>query len=271
MALIKDKNGIYIKEESVSVDTRFSNEMQNNWFDIEDQSWWFKYRADVIEKVSSFFFSHDKLVIDIGGGNGYTTSYLHNKGYNVGLLEPSYQACLNGKKRDIPFIIYGSVEELDERYDQFMLLDVLEHIEDDDSFLDIIYDKTNNGGYLLVTVPAFMSLWNREDVITGHFRRYTKSQLHEKLLNHGFEVMFENYFFSFLYAPIKVIRVWLGELKKNKTISESANDVPKKEFLWGNSFVYRVLSFFEKWEIKRLLAGKRIPFGSSVIVVARKR
>ncbi len=48
MALVKDKNGIYIKGESISVDTRFSSEMQNNWFDIEDQSWWFKYRADVL-------------------------------------------------------------------------------------------------------------------------------------------------------------------------------------------------------------------------------
>ena len=265
-----DKNGIYIDGEEYKSDTQFSSDVQNNLFEIEDKSWWFQYRAKVIESFASVYFDKTKLTVDIGGGNGYTTSILSKLGFNMGLLEPSYQACVNGKKRQIPYVKNGSIEDMDHPIDQYMLLDVLEHIEDDDKFLDLIYGKMNLGGVLLITVPAFMSLWSREDLIAGHFRRYKKDEICDKLVNHGFEVLYENYFFSFLYVPVKILRVWLGRFKKRNLGEVDNSEGSTNDLMLDNSFVYKILGRVEKLELKRLINRKSVPFGSSIIIVCKK-
>ena len=261
-----DKNGIYIDGEEYKSDTQFSSDVQNNLFEIEDKSWWFQYRAKVIESFASVYFDKTKLTIDIGGGNGYTTSILSRLGFNMGLLEPSYQACVNGKKRQIPYVKNGSIEDMDHPIDQYMLLDVLEHIEDDDFFLDVIYEKLNLGGVLLITVPAFMSLWSREDLNAGHF----KAEICEKLVNHGFEVLYESYFFSFLYVPVMIFRVWAGQFKKLFFMKGDNNERSTNDLMLGNSFVYKFLRWAEKFELNRLINRKIVPFGSSIVIVCKK-
>lgn len=150
--------------------TQFSVEHQNRLFELEDKSWWFKYRASVISRIASEYFDKSSLTLDIGGGNGYTTSQMAKKGFKMGLLEPSYQAFLNGKKRGIELVINGSIEDIETPQIQYTLLDVLEHIKDDDEFLEVIKSRLTENGLLLLTVPAYMSLWSEEDVKAGHFR-----------------------------------------------------------------------------------------------------
>jgi 2-polyprenyl-3-methyl-5-hydroxy-6-metoxy-1,4-benzoquinol methylase len=58
-----------------------------------------------------------------------------------------------------------------------VLLDVLEHIDDDDTFLAHLVGKMAPGARLLVTVPALPRLWSRWDELLGHRRRYTKRTL----------------------------------------------------------------------------------------------
>ena len=57
------------------------------------------------------------------------------------------------------------------------LLDVLEHQEDDKTFLQDLVGKMRPGSMLLLTVPALQSLWSQWDVALGHFRRYDKNSL----------------------------------------------------------------------------------------------
>lgn len=38
------------------VDTAYSGETQDYWFRVEDSSWWFSYRAKVINMVADRFF-----------------------------------------------------------------------------------------------------------------------------------------------------------------------------------------------------------------------
>lgn len=59
------ENGIY-RNGSI-VDTSFSDRQQDNLYLVEDGSWWFEYRADVITKMLDLFFVKEKLMFDIGG------------------------------------------------------------------------------------------------------------------------------------------------------------------------------------------------------------
>lgn len=272
-----DANGIYTSREELNIKEKFSDEKQEQFFVTEDTSWWYQYRAKVIERVAKHFFETDEATFDIGGGNGFTTRYLKEAGYQMVLIEPTYCACLNAKKRGISTVICGSVDEqLIENgvIKQCMMTDVLEHIEDDKKFLELLYQKMGSSGRLLLTVPAFQVLWSSEDNSAGHYRRYRLEQMVDLAAKIGFSVRYKNYFFEFLFFPILLIRVMLerlGILKRSEErTKEEADRIRKIQFKERGGAIGSCLSQMEKVELKRLEKGKKIRFGSSIILVLEK-
>ena len=160
---------------------------------------------------------------------------------------------------------------------QVLLCDVLEHIENDRIFLELILKKIIPGGKLLITVPAFQSLWSSEDVASGHYRRYTIEQVSELLegCSHGeYEILYKNYFFGFLYLPVLIVRVvfeHIGLLKRVGDRSEEEfNKVLDKQYVNTNRFIEKVLSMVEKKEFNKIIK-KRIRRGSSLFVIVKKQ
>ena len=133
-----------------TTNTTFSNDVQDSLLELEDNSWWFIYRANVIIGLLDRFLSPKKLTLDIGGGNGYTSYIAQKRGYQIGIIEPSFEACKHAKARGIDEINCGSVTRdsvLDESIEQAMLLDVLEHIKNDGEFIKLLNTKMTRGGY----------------------------------------------------------------------------------------------------------------------------
>ena len=134
------------------VESKFSNNAQDDLFEIEDTSWWFQYRARVVEQIANMFLKKDACLFDIGGGNGYTTYHLQEAGYKTVLLEPSPAACHNAKKRGLRSVVCGTLTAdtvNDSSIRQAAMLDVLEHIEEDEAFLKTLWSKmdtTPTGG-----------------------------------------------------------------------------------------------------------------------------
>ena len=79
-------------------------------------------------------------------------------------------------------------------YRSAVLVNVLEHIEDDVSALHELYRILEPGGALSIFVPALPALYSELDRIFGHFRRYTGRELREKVKNVGFEAIDLRYF-----------------------------------------------------------------------------
>ena len=67
-------------------------------------------------------------------------------------------------------------------------LNVLEHIEDDERALAELRRVMRPGATLVVYVPALPWLFTTMDTRVGHFRRYRRAELVEKLLRAGFTV-----------------------------------------------------------------------------------
>ena len=274
MKYFRDVSGVFVKE-GTTVASAFSQEMQDVLFATEDTSWWFQYRAQVLIDMAERYFFRKAEILDIGGGNGYTTSRMQKAGFQTALLEPSYEACRHAKVRGIPRVFCGTLNEFEESISQCMLLDVLEHIEDDEGFLSILCSRMTAGGTLMVAVPALSILWSSEDERAGHFRRYHLSQLCELLEKSGFKILYGTYFFSFLFLPVLFVRVGmerLGILKRQeKRTDEERKRIMKEQFEERGGLVGRVLGWFEAWERSRLLAKKRLVFGSSLLCVVRKK
>lgn len=69
-----------------------------------------------------------------------------------------------------------------------ILVNVLEHIEDDLDLMHQIYTALAPGGTLIIFSPALPCLYSKLDRMVGHYRRYTKHDLTSKLTESGFAV-----------------------------------------------------------------------------------
>lgn len=147
-------------------------------------------------------------VLDFGAGTGTFVSVIKPfcKKMIAIELDESLRARLSSKKINC----YSSLSEVKTASVNFVYtLNVLEHIEDDQSSLNEIFKIIQPGGKLLIYVPAFMCLYSSMDEKVGHYRRYRRSNLIAKVKNAGFEVEFSKYadslgfFFSLLYKAHK--------------------------------------------------------------------
>jgi SAM-dependent methyltransferase len=73
-------------------------------------------------------------------------------------------------------------------FDLVCALDIIEHVEDDDSALAELSRVARSGGVLLISTPLHPLLWNAFDDFVGHKRRYEPPNLLAKLAQHGLVV-----------------------------------------------------------------------------------
>jgi len=128
-----------------------------------------------------------KTTLDFGAGVG-TLGILFKEMTNQ--LPISLE--IDGSQRDIllrrGFIVAKGIDEVSQEIGFVYSSNVLEHIEDDLAALISIRKKMSRDGRLALYVPAFESIWTKMDDNVGHYRRYTKASLQEKLIKAGFEV-----------------------------------------------------------------------------------
>jgi hypothetical protein len=83
-----------------------------------------------------------------------------------------------------------------------MLLDVLEHVEDDDRLLrSLVDDHLEAGGLVLVSVPAWPALFSQHDVALRHHRRYTPRACLTLIEGSGLRVLRSGGLFHCLVVP----------------------------------------------------------------------
>lgn len=99
-------------------------------------------------------------------------------------------------------------------FDALFLFDVLEHIEDEKTFLNQLLDLLAPGATVAVTVPAWQSLFSDHDRFLRHFRRYRREQLIKVLQGSGLQVTDSGYLFPSL-LPFRILQKWLGAGQKH--------------------------------------------------------
>lgn len=177
---------------------------------IEEKHWWFKERRELLRlwaqsfKVSSNF-------LDIGAGVGRQSLLLRDElGMQVTAIELSdfgVAACL---KNDLNVIQVSATHLplLSESFDAIIAMDVLEHIEEDGDVLSEIERVLKLNGSTFITVPSFPFMWSDHDVAVGHVRRYTKSELVDKIEQSGLTITSVRYWNSLLF-PFAIISRFL--------------------------------------------------------------
>jgi len=260
------KDGIWYSKERSSVS--YPDEGNALCFQLEENSFWFHHRNNCIISVVNRF-ANKKILFDIGGGNGFTSLALENSNVETVLVEPGIAGIINAKKRNLNNLICSTLQDAcikKESIPNIGIFDVLEHIENDLDFLTELEQVLSNTGKLFITVPAFKFLWSADDALAGHFRRYTLKKLKNKLSKANFEIEYSTYIFSILPFPIFLFRT-LPSLfrKKNKITLE----IEQKRHNAGK--LKNILNKIWGKEISFIQKNKKIPFGSSCLVVAKKK
>ena len=78
--------------------------------------------------------------------------------------------------------------------DTVVMINVLEHIEDDAAALAGLHAALRPGGHLLLYGPALRWLYGEIDRVHGHFRRYHLDELRGRAAAAGFDVLSARYF-----------------------------------------------------------------------------
>jgi SAM-dependent methyltransferase len=124
-----------------------------------------------------------------------------------------------------------------EKFDLVLLLDVLEHVEDDAAFLaDVVRENVADDGHVLATVPAWSALYCRRDAALRHFRRYSPAGFHALLRSAGLAPIVRGGAFHSGVAP-RAIAVLAEKFRAERAGVDGVN---RHELRWDHgSFVTR--------------------------------
>ncbi len=139
-----------------------------------------------------------KRVMEFGAGMGNLTKILcpTREMYIASDIDGEHLARLATKLSNLPQLSVhtGDLERPDQfdpyssKLDTTVCLNVLEHVKDDIQGLETMKKVLAPGGRAIVLVPEGQSVYGKLDEVLGHYRRYSKDELRDKMRSVGFEV-----------------------------------------------------------------------------------
>jgi hypothetical protein len=152
---------------------------------------------------------HRLDVLDIGAGSGFfSRALLETFDDRIGriiMVDKGYdQEEISRDNGDRIERVRALPAEISNSF--IVMMDVLEHIEDDSGFLADIGRRSKGQSYFFVTVPAFDSLWSSHDEFLGHFRRYSRQRLVDVLTGNRLNVDSAYYLYASIFPVVYLLR-----------------------------------------------------------------
>lgn len=232
--------------------------------EVEDRHWWFVARREIVRNVLSRLGLPDQArILDAGCGTGGNLAMLNGFG-QVEAMEMDDKARQLANARQQAKVLPGRLpDDLPfprHRFDLITLLDVLEHINDDQAALAALRGLLKPAGRLLLTVPAFQMLWGPHDDDHHHQRRYRATGLGNTARTAGFSVDYLSYFNFWLFPLVTLARLAQRWATSPGDDGLTIPMAPLNRMLGG---LFASERFF--------IPAARLPFGVSLIAVLKAR
>ena len=167
---------------------------------------------------------------------------------------------------DVAFIqLDATAMPFQAEFDIVGAFDVLEHIQDDERVMQGVNRALRPGGLFLITVPQYQWMWSALDEVVRHKRRYSRSDLRRKLRRSGFELLFASSFVTLLFPAMAASRL----LSRTRITTGDRKEAFAAEVVLP-PVVNRVCDWVMRVDEAMLGAGISLPFGGSLLAVARK-
>lgn len=251
-------------------DISFPDTALDDLYVVEDESCWFSYRNRVIQACVRDV-GPPQALWEIGAGNGCVAMHLQRQGIPVVAIEPLASGAINARHRGLEAVICGRLEALrlpSAAIPAFGCFDVLEHLEEPAKLLAEVARCLVPGGLVIVSVPALDWLWSDADVVSGHFRRYTRRSLTELFRNTGFSPVICRYFMMPLVAPMLCLRTVPSLARRHRPPPEALERCHRQMHATGKGIGGFLLerALQTEFVISRFVP---IPIGTSLVGVFR--
>lgn len=217
--------------------------------------WWYRARERIMREVFEGAVPPGSRALEIGSADGPSTAWLRERTSRVATdIDP------RGLR---PGDVCASADALpfaDGAFDVVGAFDVIEHVADEVGAISEIARVLRPGGVLLVSVPAYQWAWTSFDDRAGHHRRYTRRRLRTALAASGLDVTRTTYAFTGTFALFALDRL-RSRLFGSRPAGVSDGD--------PHPLIVRLLLRLGLIDA-RLLRRLDLPFGSSVLAVARQ-
>jgi SAM-dependent methyltransferase len=199
--------------------------MADAWFEIASADhFWIRRRFQVLRKLAGQFIATAREMAEIGCGNGLLQREIeeayHREVTGFDLNEYALRKNVSLRSRVCCYDILEKNANLRSRYDVIFLFDVLEHIAEEDPFLQAVLFHLKPSGKLIINVPAGEWAFSAYDTAAGHVRRYSIATLSNSLRRNDMHPIATTYWGLPLVPTLALRKLWLmGKQDSNQIIS----------------------------------------------------
>ena len=166
--------------------------------------WYYQSKAAALRRMVGHLAP--KRLLDVGAGSGFFSRHLLANGAQSALCvdvgyERTWDEMVGGK----PVLYRRDCDATD--CDLVLMMDVLEHVDNDAGLVSHYATKVPSGAHFLVTVPAFRFLWSGHDVFLEHKRRYTLAEIEQTMRTAGLDVVRGAYYFGAVFPLAAAVRL----------------------------------------------------------------
>jgi len=237
-------------------------------FEAEDKHWWYVGNRENFIRIllSKKLLKDGVKLLDAGCGTG---GWLHTlkKSFNIHEVGmDNHEIAINySRSRTGLNLVRGDLNNDTFEASSFDLItcfDVIYHREVDETRVIKNFHKyLKNGGYVLLTAPAYSFLYSKHDVVVHTKKRYTRKQVRALFESNSFEISKISYCL-FLMFPFALLKRFFDKFSVSNTEDHNEVELPPKTINRLLLSVMRLENF-----ISRFIP---FPFGLSVLVLAKK-
>ena len=234
---------------------------------VRRHPWWLARAQLALALLKAGGVTPPASVLDVGCGWGVNLQALEAARYQATGLDISRQILelLDQPERRLIEADLNQTPPADrELYSGLLLLDVIEHLDDDRSTIHRLAPLARPGALLIVSVPALPELFSEYDAIQGHRRRYLPETLRTAFDGTGFAVEKILWWGGWMVPILRRMR------RKNTVFQPASSAKTYADYLrlppWPGPWLMQALY---GWEHHRTLAG-RLHTGTSLFAVARR-
>lgn len=214
-----------------------------------------KYNSYIVNKFMKFYIGGE--VLDFGAGTGTLSEIWYTKTMRKPTcveIDTKQRLTLESKG----FSSLASLDGLSQKVDFVFTSNVLEHIENDREALQRIFSILPEGGRLAIYVPALPMLFSELDRSVGHYRRYKRRELIEKVEQAGFIV--HKCFYNDSVGVVASLLLKIFGFRQGKALGANL------ALRFYDSIVFPISAIFDLLFFKRVIGKNLFLFAEKAVI-----
>ncbi len=167
--------------------------------------WYYRSKAAALGRAVAGI--KPRRLLDVGAGSGFFSRHLlaQTPAESALCVDIGYLVDRDDSVAGKPVLYRRDCGQTD--CDLVLMMDVLEHVDDDRGLVRHYAAKVPAGAHFLVTVPAFQFLWSGHDVFLEHKRRYRLAEIEAAMRDAGLAILRGAYYFGFVFPLAAAVRL----------------------------------------------------------------